>query len=192
MVHLQNPDLSAKISIAIPTQNAQEVVKFLVKHHISFSVDYGGKSPKTDAVSVKSEIDEKSLKTEQIPAQMYIPNAPKPQRIRDFHEKYVENIAAVSIPKIDEIAQELGMSATAFKSAYRTMYGKSFHQAFMEKRMERAAILLKQGHKANEVTKMVGYGENSAIKFNKMFQKHFGITPKKYQMEHYGSLNKRK
>jgi methylphosphotriester-DNA--protein-cysteine methyltransferase len=38
---------------------------------------------------------------------------------------------------------------------------------------------------------MIGYGEKSAIKFNKMFQKHFGTTPKKYQMEHYGKIDRR-
>jgi methylphosphotriester-DNA--protein-cysteine methyltransferase len=31
----------------------------------------------------------------------------------------------------------------------------------------------------------------SEHQFNKMFQKHFGMTPKKYQMEYYGSINKR-
>ncbi len=57
--------------------------------------------------------------------------------------------------------------------------------------MELAAKLLKKGYKATEVAKMVGYGEKSDIKFNKMFQKHFGITPKKYQLANDVYVNKR-
>jgi AraC-like DNA-binding protein len=52
----------------------------------------------------------------------------------------------------------------------------------MEKRRDYAAQLFKEGYKAVEVSKQIGYGDKSCIKFNRMFQKHFGITPKRYQM----------
>lgn len=52
----------------------------------------------------------------------------------------------------------------------------------MEARMKKSAELLIQGYNANAVSQMVGYGDKSAIKFNKMFKKFFGITPKKYQV----------
>jgi YesN/AraC family two-component response regulator len=50
--------------------------------------------------------------------------------------------------------------------------------------MEYASELLHLGYKSSEVAIKVGYGEKSIIEFNKMFQKHFGITPKKYKMRH--------
>lgn len=46
--------------------------------------------------------------------------------------------------------------------------------------MEYAAELLEAGHRASEVSVKIGYTQ--PIKFNKMFQKHFGITPKRYQI----------
>jgi YesN/AraC family two-component response regulator len=52
----------------------------------------------------------------------------------------------------------------------------------MEKRRDYAAQLFKEGYKAVEVSRRIGYGDKPYIKFNKMFQKHFGMTPKKYQM----------
>jgi AraC-like DNA-binding protein len=85
--------------------------------------------------------------------------------------------------KTSEIAAELGISDSSFKSQFKALYGKPFFQIYIKKRMEYAAQLLKQGYRAIKVSAMVGYGEKSCIKFNKMFQKHFGITPKKYQIQ---------
>jgi len=50
----------------------------------------------------------------------------------------------------------------------------------VDKKMEYAAELLEAGHRASEVSVKIGY--KYPIKFNKMFQKHFGITPKRYQI----------
>ncbi len=46
--------------------------------------------------------------------------------------------------------------------------------------MEYAAELLEARHRASEVSTKIGY--KYPIKRNKMFQKHYGITPKKYRM----------
>ena len=48
--------------------------------------------------------------------------------------------------------------------------------------MEYASELLKKGQTATYISKHLGYSH--PIKFNKMFQKHFGVTPKKFQMQH--------
>lgn len=87
------------------------------------------------------------------------------------------------MPSEKVIAEEFNISVISFKSQFKEKYGKTFYQYYLDKRMEYAAVLLKQGYKANDVSKRVGYGDKSSIKFNKMFQKHFGITPKKYQMQ---------
>lgn len=67
----------------------------------------------------------------------------------------------------------------ALKIYFKEYKGKPLYQFYMEEKMGYAAELLKQGYKANEVSTNIGY--ISPIKFNKMFQKHFGITPHKYR-----------
>jgi AraC-like DNA-binding protein len=47
--------------------------------------------------------------------------------------------------------------------------------------MEYVAELLEGGYKAVDVSVQLGYSQ--PIKFSKMFQKHFGVTPRRYQME---------
>ncbi|MFN4147322.1 MAG: helix-turn-helix transcriptional regulator [Runella sp.] len=102
--------------------------------------------------------------------------------VEAFHEKYIANITDSILPPIKQLAVEFGMQEEQLKRLYKTRYGTPFYQAYMNKKMERALKLLLEGHKCQEVSRMIGYGEISAIKFNKMFQKHFGITPKKFQM----------
>ena len=95
----------------------------------------------------------------------------------------VEEITQIP-PTERQIAAEIGIPLVKFKNEFKIAYGKPFYQLYMEKRMEYAAQLLQKGYRANKVSAMVGYGEKSAIKFSQMFQKHFGMTPKKYQMSH--------
>jgi AraC-like DNA-binding protein len=109
---------------------------------------------------------------------------PMERCISDMYDKYIANGLASTPPTQEEIAAELNISTTTFKSRFRALYGKSFYQVYMDKKMEYAAQLLRRGYRANKVSAMVGYGEKSCIKFNKMFQKHFGMTPKRYQMTH--------
>ena len=80
-----------------------------------------------------------------------------------------------------EVAKYFERNPNTFKAIFQKQIGKPFYQFYLDRKMEHAAALLKQGFKAYEVSKKIGYGEKSAIKFNKMFQKHFGVTPKKYQ-----------
>ncbi|MFN4147744.1 MAG: helix-turn-helix domain-containing protein [Runella sp.] len=85
-------------------------------------------------------------------------------------------------PATKEISLQLGIKVQRFQSIFKKKYGKSLKNLLLENRMQYAIELLQRGYRCQEVSRMVGYGEISAIKFNKMFQKHFGITPKKYQM----------
>jgi AraC-like DNA-binding protein len=85
---------------------------------------------------------------------------------------------------IEEMASRVKLTPHAFKTKFISYYGKPFYQYYLERRMKYASELLLHGYKATQVAIQVGYGEKSIIKFNKMFQKHFGITPKKYQMSH--------
>ncbi len=99
-----------------------------------------------------------------------------------MYQKYIEK-GNMPTPNVSAVAEEAGMKVQTFKSNFQLIYQQTFMQAHLEKRMQRAAVLLREGHACNKVALMVGYAENSAIKFNKMFQKHYNITPKKYQLQ---------
>jgi AraC-like DNA-binding protein len=167
-----------RVIIEMNAVHVNKVIQFLVDAQISFSVSH-----------IALPLNEKGAI--QIPKIETPVISTKIEKIQEFYESNIAKVSSVLLPNIDEIAQQLGMTSTTFKNTYKQVYGSSFYQDYMGKRMEHAAKLLKQGYKANEVTQMVGYGKGSAIKFNRMFQKHFGITPKKYQMAYYGSLNSR-
>jgi AraC-like DNA-binding protein len=74
---------------------------------------------------------------------------------------------------------ELLFGITITIAAIDISFGINFYQLYVDTKMEHATALLKSGLRANVVSERVGYMH--PIKFNKMFQKHFGITPKKYQ-----------
>ena len=99
-----------------------------------------------------------------------------------IYKKFIERKVEQSPPKLDEITKEFSISLQTFKSKFQERYGKSFYQAYLEKKMEHAANLLRKGMTASIISERIGYSH--PIKFNKMFQKHYGITPKKYQMQH--------
>lgn len=105
--------------------------------------------------------------------------------IEAIYQKYIKSIDKYTPPNINEIANEINMSVSKFKLLFNKHYGASFFKLYMNRKMEYAGELLREGFRATEVSKKLGYGGNSSIKFNKMFQKHFGVTPKKYQMMQY-------
>jgi AraC-like DNA-binding protein len=102
--------------------------------------------------------------------------------VESIYKKYMVGDFSKPVPAITDLAKECKMNIAQFKYTFSKRYGKTFYQVYMDKRMERASELLKKGYRSCEVSKMIGYGDKSSIKFNKMFQKHFGITPKKYQL----------
>ncbi len=108
-------------------------------------------------------------------------NLNKDNIIQKVYQRYIIDGLEQFPPKLDEIAAEFGISERRIKIAFEKNYGKSFYQVYLERKMEHAAKLLSLGHSASYISDRIGYSH--PIKFNKMFQKHFGITPKKYQMQ---------
>ena len=102
---------------------------------------------------------------------------------KKIYNKYINEITEVPMPGMSEIAAEFGVSVNKLKVLFLEEYGQPMYKAYMQSRMMKSAELLGRGYKASVVSKMVGYGDKSGIKLNKMFQKHFGITPKKYQIK---------
>lgn len=166
--------MSTNIYIQIAGNYVENVVSYLLSTQTPFVLKYS----QAEGEHNLKKNPELSPNQAVISPKTHQKDIPLPNLIDEY---FSENIAT-PLPKIEEIAQTLGLSIDTLQNKTKEFFGKSVYQYSVEKRMEAAAHLLNQGHKACEVSKMVGYGEKSAIKFNKMFQKHFGITPKKFQM----------
>jgi AraC-like DNA-binding protein len=172
------------IQLRIPLQHVGETIHLLIEQAIPFDLQY--LQSRHSELPIVNEGAPISLPVaEKISKSQSLINADKSstdRSISDIYDKYIAKGLASTPPTQEEIAAELNISTTTFKSRFRALYGKSFYQVYMDKKMEYAAQLLRRGYRATKVSAMVGYGEKSCIKFNKMFQKHFGMTPKKYQM----------
>lgn len=109
---------------------------------------------------------------------------------KKVHDKYISKITETPLPEMAKIAAEFGISAHKLKILFLDAYGQPMYKAYMQARMLKSAELLSRGYRGSSVSKMVGYGDKSSIKFNKMFQKHFGMTPKKYQITMFEKSHK--
>lgn len=80
---------------------------------------------------------------------------------------------------IEELAFLCNMSLSTFKRRFARVYGTSPNKWLLQKRMERAALLLNQQVKPSEVYFLVGYENHSS--FTQSFKQVYGITPSEFQ-----------
>lgn len=82
---------------------------------------------------------------------------------------------------VEELAFLCNMSLSTFKRRFARIYGNSPNKWILEKRMERAARMLRQDNrKASEIYYELGYENLSS--FIQSFKQIYGITPKQYQL----------
>jgi AraC-like DNA-binding protein len=82
---------------------------------------------------------------------------------------------------VEELAFLCNMSLSSFKRRFARIYGNSPNKWLLEKRMERAAKMLRQDNrKASEIYYELGYENLSS--FIQSFKQIYGITPKQYQL----------
>lgn len=82
---------------------------------------------------------------------------------------------------VEELAFLCNMSLSTFKRRFAGIYGGSPNRWLLEKRMERAARMLKPGgRKVSEIYYELGYENLSS--FIQSFKQIYGITPKQYQL----------
>ncbi|PSL32029.1 AraC family transcriptional regulator [Chitinophaga ginsengisoli] len=82
---------------------------------------------------------------------------------------------------VEELAFLCNMSLSSFKRRFASIYGNSPNRWLLEKRMERAAKMLRQDNrKASEIYYELGYENLSS--FIQSFKQIHGITPKQYQL----------
>lgn len=172
---------SPMVEFSISTDSLSDVLDFLVTQKISFGMTYTSQNiPKIVSETILDEAQTMSERNN-----VSYPNLPKSpvQRIvESIYKKYIEENIEQIPPKEIDIAKEYNLKAATFKTTFKALYGKPFYQLYMEKKMKYAAILLRKGYRANAVSKRIGYSQ--PIKFNMVFQKYMGMTPKKYQTLH--------
>ena len=84
-------------------------------------------------------------------------------------------------PSISFLATQVGMSETKLKQLFKQTFGDSIYNYFQKIRMEEAAFLLKQSaYSVSEVGFQLGFSNLSH--FSRLFQRHYGVTPKKYSV----------
>jgi AraC-like DNA-binding protein len=84
-----------------------------------------------------------------------------------------------NVPHLPDLAKEAGMSVTKMKVLFKQVFGDTIYNYYQKIRMEEAAFLLKQGRQSvSEVGYRLGFSNLSH--FSRLFQKHYGLTPKKY------------
>ena len=102
-------------------------------------------------------------------------------RVLGKTRRYMEDHLAdpLTIPALSRMAM---LSTTTFKDAFRRLYGLPVHAWLRQRRMERAAELLRDSSlSVLGVAQSVGYG--SASQFTAAFRRQYGMTPAKYRKD---------
>ncbi|WP_374755933.1 helix-turn-helix domain-containing protein [Emticicia agri] len=83
---------------------------------------------------------------------------------------------------LEELAFLCNTSLSTFKRRFMKLYGMPPNKWILQRRMEKAAHLLKNYHiRTSEVFYQVGYENHSS--FSQSFKHTFGKTPKEYQTQ---------
>lgn len=93
-------------------------------------------------------------------------------------QQVIKNISNTEF-SIDTLCREMAMSRTLFYNRLKSLTGKSPQEFIRIIRLQKAAELLKQGHRVTEAA--VDCGFINAKYFSSLFKQHFGVQPSKYQ-----------
>lgn len=179
----RHPSLSAA---AVPSSDVQPFVlfekdAFLV--HFIHSLDYMLQG----AVPAHPELQR--VKLEELFLYLSIHYPAQMQLLRHMHTPAADDLLvrqAVTTHMDDNITVEelaflCNMSLSSFKRKFARIYGNSPNRWLLEKKMERAAAMLRQDNrKASEIYYELGYENLSS--FIQSFKQIYGITPKQYQL----------
>jgi len=86
-------------------------------------------------------------------------------------------------PSIDQLADEVGLSASRLAHLFREEEGKSIQSYVKERRLTMAAMFLVQTHdRISQIAYTVGFGDVS--NFNHAFKRRFAMSPRQYRASH--------
>lgn len=103
-----------------------------------------------------------------------------------MHDRHISRALDIIHHRFDEtldvalLAKEAGLSRTAFSQRFSKLTGVTAAQYLTQWRLQKAKTLLAQSNQnILGVATQIGYQTESA--FNKVFKKHFGVTPGAYR-----------
>jgi len=83
-------------------------------------------------------------------------------------------------PSVEQLADEVGLSASRLAHVFREEEGKSIQSYVKETRLKMAAMLLLQTHeRISQIAYSVGF--NDVSNFNHAFKRRFGMSPRQYR-----------
>ncbi|PZR37891.1 MAG: AraC family transcriptional regulator [Azospira oryzae] len=105
------------------------------------------------------------------------------RKIKHAKEHLLKNLE--SPPSLKELAKFAGLNEYQLKVGFKEIYGNTVYGYLLDHKLDHSRALL-DSHKfqVNEVAYEIGYTNPSH--FIAAFRKKFGITPKKYLMNHSG------
>ena len=94
---------------------------------------------------------------------------------RQYMEEHLDEPLTIPV-----LSRRACLSTTAFKAGFRRLYGQPVHTWLRQRRMERAAQLLRDSSlSVLGVAQSVGYGSTS--QFAAAFRRQYGVTPARYR-----------
>jgi AraC-like DNA-binding protein len=103
----------------------------------------------------------------------------------DIDKLYVIRTAVIADlgqpPQLAALAKMAGMSETKMKQLFKQIFGDTIYNYYQNERMQEAGFLLKHaGYSVSETGYRLGFSNLSH--FSRLFEKHYGITPKKFTL----------
>lgn len=91
---------------------------------------------------------------------------------------YIENNLANTL-SLKEIADYIGLDSFYLSHIFSKEVGTTIHKYVVKKRLNYAKKMLDEGYNVKQITKMVGFNDESH--FIQTFKKEFNMTPNKYK-----------
>jgi AraC family transcriptional regulator, arabinose operon regulatory protein len=86
-------------------------------------------------------------------------------------------------PSIEQLADDVGLSASRLAHLFRENAGMSIQSYLVERRLVMAALLIVQTHqRISQIAYSVGFGDVS--NFNHAFKRRFAMSPRQYRATH--------
>jgi len=105
------------------------------------------------------------------------------RKIKHAKEHLLKNLE--SPPSLKELARFAGLNEYQLKVGFKEIYGNTVYGYLLDHKLDHSRALLdKRRYQVNEVAYQIGYTNPSH--FIAAFRKKYGVTPKKYLMNHVG------